>query len=94
MSLEKQLQMKRMYRTAYAILLNDADAADAIQEELPKLQHIEYFQMWYSRILINRCCDIRKRRNKEIPLESGFEPAAEGHYSLEWKGAESTRSYS
>lgn len=34
MSLEKQLQMKRMYRTAYAILLNDADAADAIQDTI------------------------------------------------------------
>lgn len=29
-----QLQMEEMYRTAYAILSNDADAADAIQDTL------------------------------------------------------------
>lgn len=89
-----QLQMKRFYRTAYAILLNDADAADAIQEtiltvweELPALRNVEYFQTWCTRILINRCCDIRRSRSKEIPLGEWEEPTAEDRYSLEWKEA-------
>lgn len=89
-----QLQMKRLYRTAYAILQSDADAADAIQdtiltvwEELPSLRNNEYYQTWCTRILINRCCDIRRNRSVEIPLEEWEEPAAEDHYDLEWKEA-------
>ena len=45
-----QLQMKNMYRTAYAILMNDADAKDAVQdtamtmwEKLPALRKPESF---------------------------------------------------
>lgn len=89
-----QLQMKRLYRTAYAILQSAADAADAIQdtimtvwEELPSLRNNEYYQTWCTRILINRCCDIRRNRSVEIPLEEWEEPAAEDHYDLEWKEA-------
>lgn len=89
-----QLQMKNMYRTAYAILLNDADALDAIQDtilamwtKLPDLKNPDYFRTWYTRILVNRCIDIRNSRKREVPLEEWEKPAREDHYSLEWKEA-------
>lgn len=81
-----------MYRTAYAILQNDADALDAIQttmlvmwEKLPSLKKPEYFRTWSTRILINCSLDIRDARGMEVPLESMEEPAEEDHYNMEWK---------
>ena len=55
-----QLHEKDMYRTASAILLQDADIADAIQEtiltvweKIDTLQKNRYFKTWMIRILIN-----------------------------------------
>lgn len=63
-----QLYMKDMYRTAIAILMNDADAADAIQdtilscwEKLDTLREPRYFKTWLTRILIHKCYDIKKQ---------------------------------
>ena len=51
-----------MYKVARAILNNDEDAADAIQdtvlscfEKLHTLEKPEYFKTWMTRILINKC---------------------------------------
>lgn len=51
-----------MYKVARAILNNDEDAADAIQdtilicfEKLETLKKPEYFKTWMIRILINEC---------------------------------------
>ncbi len=89
-----QLQMKNMYRTAYAILMNDADAKDAVQdtamtmwEKLPALRKPESFRTWCTRILVNCCFDIRKHRDTEVPLEEWEEPVSEDDYTLEWKEA-------
>ncbi len=89
-----QLQMKNMYRVALAILMNDEDAADAIQdtiltcwEKLDTLKHISYFRTWMTRILINKCYDIRKRKERMTDLEEYEEPAAWDQYNLEWKEA-------
>ena len=61
-----QLHLKDMYRTALAILRNDEDAADAIQdtilacwEKLGALKKTQYFKTWMTRILINHCYKIR-----------------------------------
>ena len=58
-----QLHEKDMYRTASAILPQDADIADAIQEtiltvweKIDTLQKNRYFKTWMIRILINKCC--------------------------------------
>ena len=79
-----QLQMKNMYRTAYALLMNDADAKDAVQdtamtmwEKLPALRKPESFRTWCTRILVNCCFDIRKHRDTEVPLEEWEEPVSE-----------------
>ena len=55
-----QLYMQDMYRVALAILMNDEDAADAIQdtilacwEKIHTLRKREFFKTWLTRILIN-----------------------------------------
>lgn len=89
-----QLYMKDLYRVAFAILMNDEDAADAIQdtilacwEKLNTLKKEPYFKSWMTRILINRCYDIRRRALRVVDLESCEEPAAEDRYNLEFKEA-------
>lgn len=67
---------KDMYRTAIAILMNDEDAADAIQdailtcwEKLETLREARYFKTWMMRVLINKCYDIKKQRVDKISIE-------------------------
>ena len=66
-----------MYRTAAAILHNDADTADAMQDtilrcwqNLDKLQKPQYFKTWMTRILINCCKDIIRNNKGLVYLES------------------------
>lgn len=61
----------RMYRTAWAILKQDADVADAIQEtilicwqKLKTLQKPQMFRTWVTRILINECYQILKKKKR------------------------------
>ena len=89
-----QLYMKDMYRVALAILMNDEDAADAIQdtilvcwEKINTLRHIPYFKTWMTRILINKCYRIRKSTEKFEELEEYEEPSACDEYNLELKEA-------
>lgn len=89
-----QQNMKDLYRVAVSILMNDEDAADAIQdtilacwEKIGSLKRPEYFRTWMTRILINKCCDIRRKNQRTASLEEWEEPAAEDHYNLEWKEA-------
>ena len=89
-----QLQMKNMYRVALAILMNDEDAADAIQdtilacwEKIHTLKHVSYFSTWMTRILINKCYDIRKKRGNMVELKEYEEPTACDEYNLELKEA-------
>ena len=69
------LYMKDMYRTAIAILMNDADAADAVQEtiltcweRLSSLRDNKFFKTWMTRILINKCHDIRNQRIEAVDI--------------------------
>lgn len=76
---------KDMYRTAIAILMNREDAADAIQdtiltcwEKLETLREARYFKTWMTRVLINKCYDIKKQRVDKVSLEECEElPAGE-----------------
>lgn len=64
-----------MYKVARAILNNDEDVADAIQdtiltcfEKLHTLKKAEYFKTWMTRILINECNKIlRHYKNIQLP---------------------------
>jgi RNA polymerase sigma-70 factor (ECF subfamily) len=73
-----------LYRIAFAILKNDSDCADAIQETILKsyqsihqLKQPNYFKTWLIRILINQCNQILKQNKKMIP----FEKLQESSYS-------------
>ncbi len=91
-----QSQMQNMYKTARAILNSDEDAADAIAdtilicwEKLDRLKKPEFFRTWMTRILINKCKDIIRKRKRysfveEVPDVSVQE---EGFENVEWKDA-------
>ena len=86
--------MKDLYRVAISILMNDEDAADAIQdtilgcwEKLYTLKEEKYFKTWITRILINHCYDIRKKQQRITVLEGYEEPSAEDQYNVELKEA-------
>lgn len=60
-----------LFRTAYAILGNEADARDAAQEtlvnawhRLGQLRDIDRFDAWLGRALINACRDALRRRGR------------------------------
>ena len=80
---------RRLYRVARAVLWNDADCADAIQEAVVKgwlkrgsLRNPDWFETWLIRILINECRNIQRRnRVKLLPLDEQIdfgEPANTG----------------
>ena len=57
-----QLNKQYMYKVALAILMNDEDVADAMQdtiltcwEKITGLREERYFKTWMTKILINRC---------------------------------------
>lgn len=77
-----------MYHTAYAILRNDSDCADAVQEailkaykSLGKLNNPEYFKTWIIRILVNTCYSQLKSRKYTEDIENIPEQTAEDDYS-------------
>ena len=86
-------QLQKMYRIAIAMLQNEEDAADAIQETVLKcwqkigqLRNDKYFETWLVRILINQCNDILRGRKKIIYVEDIPEIVHEDDYfTNEWK---------
>lgn len=87
-------QMQSMYKTAYAILYNTEDAADAISdtilacwEKIGQLKSDRYFRTWMTRILINKCRDIIQKREHLCLTETVPEIPAmdEGFLNAEWK---------
>lgn len=76
-----------LFRTALAIMGNEADARDATQETFvaawrafPRLRDLERFDAWLGRILINECrMALRHRRRvREIPMDDRLERPATG----------------
>jgi len=77
--LVKNVKVK-MYKTAMAILKNDDDACDAIQEALisayqnfEKLREKQYFDTWMIRILIHKCYDLIHKNKKVVYLNQKLE---------------------
>ena len=74
-----------MFRTARAILRNDQDAEDAVQEAIcaafarrDSLRDAEKFKPWMLRILANKCYDACRRRRNTSDLDAaGDVPAPE-----------------
>lgn len=74
-----EMHKESMYKVARSYLINDADAADAMQEtvlkcyeKLPTLKQPKYFKTWMIRILINCCNDILQK-SKNIFSLSNYE---------------------
>ena len=68
---------KSMYKIAKAILKNDEDAADAMQEtalacweKIDTLKKDKYFRTWLTRILINNCNAIYRQRARMVSGET------------------------
>lgn len=62
----------RLYRIAQSMLWREADALDAVQEAVfrgwmkkDRLKDPERFEAWLTRILVNQCRDMLKRRGLE-----------------------------
>lgn len=62
-----------LYRTARAVLRNDADCADAVQEAIfqgwrkrRQLRDSARFQAWMLRITINECRNLQRRSMKQL----------------------------
>jgi RNA polymerase sigma-70 factor (ECF subfamily) len=82
-----ETQVDRLFRTARAILGNDADARDATQDayvsawrELPSLRDPASFDAWLQRIVVNACRTLLRRRARvrEVSLENVVDrPGAE-----------------
>jgi len=69
-----------MYRVAFTILRNSDDCRDALQEAALKawekresLRDKKCFMTWLTRILINECHNIQRKRRRIISLEEAPE---------------------
>ena len=67
------------YKTAKALLKNEDDVEDALQDALETayknietLKEEKYFKTWMTRIIINKCYDILRKKSKIIPFESEY----------------------
>lgn len=72
-SMLMQRHAKSLYKVAKAILKNDEDVADAMQEtalscweKIETLQNGQYFKTWLIRILINHCNTIRRKKSRYV----------------------------
>ena len=88
----------KMYKTAIAILKNEEDANDAIQEALysayknyDSLREKSYFTTWIIRILINKCYDIINKNKKIAYIDdsitentTGVEDSYKIESELDW----------
>lgn len=71
-----EMNMQSMYKTAWVYLRNDMDIADAIQdtilacfENMDTLRNPKYFKTWMTRVLINKCNDIIRKRQYYEDIE-------------------------
>ncbi len=71
-------RVDRVFRTACAILGNEADALDATQEafiaawvQLPRLRDSARFDAWLNRVVLNGCRDSLRRRSRSREVDLG-----------------------
>ena len=80
-------QQRRAVRLAYQYLRDPHDADEAVQDAFVKVfTHITSyreelpFEVWFTRILVNACLDLRKARSRRLrwvlPMDRGASPDA------------------
>ena len=87
--------MQHLYKTAKAIIMNDEDDADAMQEtimvcweKMGTLKEDRYFKAWVTKILINECYNLIRGRKGVTYVDEIPEIPDDGEKSdLEWKEA-------
>ena len=74
---------KLLYHISYAMLRNESDCEDAVQEavlrawqRLPGLQNPQFFETWLTRIVINECKSQLRRRSRRGETELSPQLAA------------------
>ncbi len=91
-----QAHMQQMYKVGRSLLRSDEDVADAVQdtilccwEKIGQLKEGRYFRTWMMRILINKCNDILRARQRYVSEEGMPEPAVfDRHFdNIEWNEA-------
>ena len=84
---------RTLYRICRTMLRNEADCCDAVQEALMKAwQHRNRidetkFRAYLTRILINECHNIGRKRARVVVMESVPEQVVEAEYGLEIRDA-------
>lgn len=91
-----QSQMQNMYKAARSQLSNEEDVADAVSEtiltcweKLGQLREEKYFRTWMTRILINKCMDILRKKEQLFFTDEtpDVEVREQGYDNLEWEEA-------
>ena len=79
----------KIYKTGMAILKNDDDTCDAIQETLESayknlnsLKEEKYFSTWIIRIMINKCYDIIRKNKKVSYINEKMQINDSGYYDM------------
>lgn len=74
-------QQRSLYRVAVSYTASSADAEDAVQNALLRawqkrhsLREEAYFATWLTRILINECKSLLRKRRSTLPLEGALLP--------------------
>lgn len=67
---------EKHYKIAYSYVKNKDDALDVVQESIVKalknhmtLNHIDYINSWFCKILINTAIDHLKRQNRYLDID-------------------------
>jgi RNA polymerase sigma-70 factor (ECF subfamily) len=88
------LQQRRASRIAYHYLRDPAEVDEVVQDaflraflHLPSFREDLFFEVWFTRILVNACLDRLKARNRRarwlVPADAKEGPAADGPPSRE-----------
>lgn len=89
-----QYHGKSLYKIAKAILKNDDDVADAMQDtaltcwnKITTLEKEEYFKTWLIRILINNCRQIHRKKRQWLPMEhiEDMQTQRDDYNFVEWQ---------
>jgi RNA polymerase sigma-70 factor (ECF subfamily) len=87
-------RLEPTFRTALAILGNEADARDATQDifirawrNLPQLHDTDHFQAWFGRIVINTCRSAVRGRGRRGVREIQVASLPDGGENLRARGA-------